>query len=209
MELLAQPFVVLLLIEHHVGHQVVADVHRLERLLQGKVVFQGVGEPGIGLPDGLHVAGVNHLQLIVAHEEPDLLARANVVGGIVVHNAVVIQGDNGLHQSLTAHLSGNGSREECLLLLAFLAVEGIDLGEVLVHAVGDTFAGSLVKLDVKLEICFQALVQPWLAHFEAVGVKTLAAEEQRRGDEADGQYQQRKDDEIMVFLILHVLVLMR
>ena len=166
--------------------------------MDGSVAPQRVGEPCIGLAHGLHVGRIDHLQLVVAHHEAQLLAGPDVVGRIVVHDAVVVELGDGLQQCCAAAAPVERPAEQGHLLFALLAVEGIDLGKVLVHAVGDVLAYGFVELNIILESGFQSRVQPGFPHLKAFHAVGLSAKEQRRGDECNRQQHQGDDDEVFI-----------
>ena len=204
-QVLAQPFLVFLDIYHHVGHEVIADVHTLQGFLNGCIAAQGVSKPCVGLTHGLHVACVNHLQLIVAHHEAQLLTGADVIGGIVINNTVVIKPYDGIHQRLTARATAQRPGQEGLLLFGFLAVKSVDCREILVDAVGNVLAGFLVKFDIILEIGLESRVQPGFAYFETVGMDSIAAKEQCCRDENYRQHEQRDDEVVIFFRCFHLI----
>ena len=71
--------------------------------MDGSIALEAVGKPAVGLANGPHVGGINHLQLIVAHHETQLLTVTDVVGGIVIHNTVVVKFGDSTQQRLTTH----------------------------------------------------------------------------------------------------------
>ena len=126
--------------------------------MHGGIVLEGVGKPGVGLGLRLDVGGIDHLQLVVAHQETQLLAGADIVGGVIDYDAVIIEFGDCLQQRLAAGTPCQGASQQRLLDFALLAVQLIDFGEVLVDAVGDVLPGRLVQFDIELEIGFQPRV---------------------------------------------------